>query len=434
MPITLSGCGWGDHPWGTPEGPWSGVCGFTPIASGEMIFSWDDLPAPPLNLPPTCRKAVKPGEGTADDIHGLCQFLPEMYCREDLDPNLGGTGDHHRLLNVLGDFLYGSAFTTGIANDIASFVCIIEPAEAPDRFLDALLLHLGFNLDLPLTEEEKRKIIPVLVDLYKQKGSNVGIENALSLFLGIPAQILPPLNLEGQGFECGEDFSHTLTDLASGASFVDVDEPEKFEIGKNLVIVDIMAPYGIFTDAPITNIASNRIFFDPQVLANTIQAGAQVFCDRLCDQLQSDNPLLIGGCSLLGAEAGFGSQDPALYTFYVDIQRTVLLLADLVDGDGEASVSSAEFIVKGKRVRFTDTTAPLSPVLEVLVDDVDYVANTFTFQPVSISETFEAGSTVINLFNAEEAELVNRIVRFAKVAHTHHILTRDFASAPIIIG
>jgi len=219
--------GWGDNPWGT--GPWGGCPIFSPVATSGLIIAYDE-PTLDTVAPPSCRRAEK------FDVN---DYFPDKVTGDDLNPEKGGTGDHSKMVGLFTDMLFGSANQTGILNDVASLPCILDPAEAPPRFLDALLLHLGFNLKIPMSTETKRRIIPALVDLYKKKGTDIGIEEALFLLLGIPVEILPITGAGFLGFECGEDFSRSLTDITAVSTFVQVDHPERFEIGKNLVVTDV---------------------------------------------------------------------------------------------------------------------------------------------------------------------------------------------------
>lgn len=412
--------GWGEHTWGGVTGPWGGFAVYTPVIPSNFIFSWDD-PEEDDTAIPFCRRGFRFSEDP-DDEHALCSLFPQMYCDDDLDPNAGGTGDHHKLLEILKRLLFGYGDFIGLVDRNASIPCIKNPDEAPERYLDRMLHDLGFNIDVGLSVEDKRRVIPVLGSLYSQKGTVSGIENALSVLLGIPVDLLPLNGPDFEALECGEEFSRTLTDITSASSSVVVDHPERFEIGKNLDITDVTAPYVYFTNAPITNILGNTIYFDAQALTGTIEAGAQIFCERLDDQVGMG----------LGVDSSYGSQDPGLYGFYVDVQKTVETMGDLEDGDTEVELSDAEYAPIGSRIRLRDTTSPTNP--DVVVTVLERNGNTISFEPVSLTATIEAGAEAMNLFNSEQETLINRVVSFAKPIHTHHMLTKDYASAVIEIG
>jgi hypothetical protein len=132
----------------------------------------------------------------------------------------------------------------------------------------------------------------------------------------------------------------------------------------------------------------------------------------------------------MGFDTGVGSQDPALYTFLVDIQRTVQTVADLEDGDRTVELTSVDFIIVGSRVRITGAVE--SPIVDVI--GVDTSTNEIEFEPISLQETIPAGVDAINLFTGEEIEVIDRIVKFAKVSHTHHKFTRDRGEDEVEVG
>jgi hypothetical protein len=70
----------------------------------------------------------------------------------------------------------------------------------------------------------------------------------------------------------------------------------------------------------------------------------------------------------------------------------------------------------------------------VIVNEVDRELKTISFDPISLSETIEAGAEAINLFNTEETALITRVVEFAKTTHTHFSLTRDGADDLVEVG
>jgi phage tail-like protein len=92
--------------------------------------------------------------------------------------------------------------------EIDRFADIIDLDFAPEGFLDAMLCDLGNPFDfVDLSENEKRRLLRVLVDIYKQKGTEVGIINAISFLLGVTVT-LDVFN--GLGFELAEATNPTL--------------------------------------------------------------------------------------------------------------------------------------------------------------------------------------------------------------------------------
>lgn len=426
-PVVISpDCGWGDFAWG-PD-PWDACTFQTPSLNGFMLY-WNDDDIDERLGPDLCRRGIRFPFKNEPPGQALCWLVPEFMCVEDLDPAFGGTGDWHRILAVIYDWLFGARNITGFVDDIASFTCIFDIDNAPDSFLDALLLHLGFNLKIPLEPDDKRRVLKLLVGLYKRKGTERGIEEALFILLGIPADILPATGVRiTDGFEAGEDVSTTLTTVTPFSNTVRVSNPEKFEVGKTFTIVDGAPPYYEFPDLEILAIVADQIFFDPPGVAGPIEAGSAVWCNRFCDQVAKDG-LGPGDCAEIGPD-GYDRQDPALYTFFVDIQRTVETVTALNDADQELELTDVTFIVAGSRVRVTGA----STTVEVLVLEVDEENKIIRFDPVSLVQSIDPGATAINLYNADEIELIKRVIEFSKTSHTHFQLTRDFAEYPVEVG
>jgi len=66
---------------------------------------------------------------------------------------------------------------------------ILDPDLAPENYLDAMLADLGNPFDFELDVTQKRKLIKILLAIYKQKGTAVGIINVIRFFLGIEVEI-----------------------------------------------------------------------------------------------------------------------------------------------------------------------------------------------------------------------------------------------------
>ena len=98
--------------------------------------------------------------------------------------------------------------TTG---DLASFIaCLQEVTDlllaevdrypdlwdierAPTPFLDLILQDLGNPFPFDLDDLSKRRLATVLVEMYQQKGTAIGIRNAIRFFLGIDIQAITGL-------------------------------------------------------------------------------------------------------------------------------------------------------------------------------------------------------------------------------------------------
>lgn len=115
---------------------------------------------------------VPPGRPKARAFE-LMRLLPEINRQQDL------TGDLRKLMGVLQDV------AELLLSEIDRFTDIIDPDLAPEPFLDRMLEDLGNPFAFDLTELQKRRLVSVLVQIYKQKGSAAGIRNAIRFFLGV---------------------------------------------------------------------------------------------------------------------------------------------------------------------------------------------------------------------------------------------------------
>jgi phage tail-like protein len=113
----------------------------------------------------------------ADRDFTLWFLLPEANRRED------DTGDLRRFLDCLDEV------ASLLLADIDGFTDILDPDVAPERFLDLMLAELGNPFPFDLSVIDKRRLINVLVDIYQQKGTAIGIKNAVRFFLGIEIDI-----------------------------------------------------------------------------------------------------------------------------------------------------------------------------------------------------------------------------------------------------
>jgi phage tail-like protein len=73
--------------------------------------------------------------------------------------------------------------------DIDGFGNVLDPDLAPENFVDAMLRDLGNPFDFELSLTDKRRLLLVLVPIYKQKGTDPGIINAIRFFMGIETTI-----------------------------------------------------------------------------------------------------------------------------------------------------------------------------------------------------------------------------------------------------
>jgi phage tail-like protein len=109
----------------------------------------------------------------ANRAFDLYRFMPEMNRRED------ATGDLRRFLSCLQEV------TDLVLHDIDSYTQILDPDIAPEPFLDLMLGELGNPFPLDLAVADKRRLLNVLVAMYREKGTESGIRNAIRFFLGL---------------------------------------------------------------------------------------------------------------------------------------------------------------------------------------------------------------------------------------------------------
>jgi phage tail-like protein len=113
----------------------------------------------------------------ANRVFDLYRFLPEINRRED------ETGDLQRFLACLQEV------TDLVLVDIDRFTDILDPDLAPEPFVDLMLGELGSPFAFDLSLVDKRRLLNVLVVMYREKGTAVGITNAIRFFLGLEVQI-----------------------------------------------------------------------------------------------------------------------------------------------------------------------------------------------------------------------------------------------------
>lgn len=87
---------------------------------------------------------------------------------------------------------------------IDRFAEFFDPDYAPEVAVDAMLADLGNPFAFSLALADKRRLLRSLMTLYRQKGTAVGIVNAVRFFLGIEVEI-EPLNDPADYWKLGED-------------------------------------------------------------------------------------------------------------------------------------------------------------------------------------------------------------------------------------
>jgi len=89
------------------------------------------------------------------------------------------TGDLWRFIACLQEV------TDLLLAEVDRFADIFDLERAPEAFLDLILQDLGNPFPFELDEASKRRLAAVLVEMYRQKGTAIGIKNAIRFFLDI---------------------------------------------------------------------------------------------------------------------------------------------------------------------------------------------------------------------------------------------------------
>jgi phage tail-like protein len=111
----------------------------------------------------------------------LWSMIPVWNRREDV------TGDLWRFIACLQEV------TDLLLAEVDRFPDIFDLERSPTPFLDLILLDLGNPFPFELTDIGKRRLASVLVEMYMQKGTAIGIENAVRFFLGVNITAITPL-------------------------------------------------------------------------------------------------------------------------------------------------------------------------------------------------------------------------------------------------
>ncbi|MBX3249397.1 MAG: phage tail protein [Myxococcales bacterium] len=114
----------------------------------------------------------------------LWQMLPKHNRRDDL------TGDLARFIACLQEV------TDLLLADVDRWSDIFDLERASEGFVDLILRDLGNPFPFELDSMSKRRLASVLVEMYQQKGTARGIQNAVRFFLGIDISAITPFNAD----------------------------------------------------------------------------------------------------------------------------------------------------------------------------------------------------------------------------------------------
>ncbi|MFP2895065.1 phage tail protein [Corallococcus sp. 4LFB] len=110
----------------------------------------------------------------------LWDMLPRHNRRDDV------TGDLHRFVSCLQEV------TDLLLSDLDAFPDVFDLERAPEAFLDAILQDLGNPFAFELDVLARRRLAAILVHMYQQKGTALGLRNAIRFFLGIEVRAISP--------------------------------------------------------------------------------------------------------------------------------------------------------------------------------------------------------------------------------------------------
>ena len=220
----------------------------------------------------------------------LLDFLPDINIREDNrsvegQPD-GGTGDLRKLMLVLQDVV------EILLCSIDRWTSIFDIDSAPISFIDAILQDLGdpFSACIPdLTDNDKRKLARILISIYKQKGTDQGIINAVRFFLEIEVT-LDVINFRNY-WQLNASLLGTSTTLAPGVgsplwySFYVVSPVVLTEEQRERIlciadymkaahehVLGVIEPGGIVTPSKFWTLNVSALGGNPAVLDSTILA------------------------------------------------------------------------------------------------------------------------------------------------------------------
>ena len=111
----------------------------------------------------------------------LWRMLPKHNRRDD------HTGDLFRFIACLQEV------TDLLLADVDRWPDIFDLERAPEAFVDLILRDLGNPFPFELDAMGKRRLASVLVEMYRQKGTAIGIRNAVRFFLGIEIEAIAGL-------------------------------------------------------------------------------------------------------------------------------------------------------------------------------------------------------------------------------------------------
>lgn len=158
---------------------------------------------------------------------------------------------HNRRTDATGDLRRFVACLQEVADLLLAeadrYPDVFDLERAPEEFLDLILRDLGNPFPFDLDALGKRRLASVLVEMYRQKGTAAGIENAIRFFLGIDIAAVTPFigtTLVLGESELGVDWELGPSDRFARYAFnVEVDVPLTVTERRQIrAIVDYLKP------------------------------------------------------------------------------------------------------------------------------------------------------------------------------------------------
>jgi phage tail-like protein len=157
----------------------------TPDVLHEVVaVGVTDLFGNASSAPTTARASRLPPRAPATRRFDLWRMLPKHNRRDD------HTGDLFRFIACLQEV------TDLLLADVDRWPDIFDLERAPEAFVDLILRDLGNPFPFELDAMGKRRLASVLVEMYRQKGTAKGIQNAIRFFLGIDISAITPFNAD----------------------------------------------------------------------------------------------------------------------------------------------------------------------------------------------------------------------------------------------
>ena len=132
-----------------------------------------------------------------------------------------------------------------VLHDIDRFGDLLDPYATKSNVLDSLLAHLGNPLQFvrSLSTTKKRDLIPLLVHMYKSKGTASGLEDAVEFFIGKTIEVIP-VNIPSDTWILGESFLGTDTYIGPSQSAIrytfDIDSTDTLTSAERDIITELV--------------------------------------------------------------------------------------------------------------------------------------------------------------------------------------------------